>query len=273
METRVIGGIEIAYHAMGNTGAKPIVLIHGLTASASDWRQTAGALVTEGWRVLSPDCPGHGSSAAPRDAEAYSTESVADVLHMLAEALGWEPAVIVGNSMGGAIAQEYAIRHPGSVMALVLVDSAGDLRRPLPKPTGHHEFVELERALAFEQGMAAVWDLHQERRGWLYSGNLSPQAQAWRRQRILAVSPEGYIYGDRALGDRRKTLPDLARLRCRTLVVCCENEEEYLREVSEDLTRTIPAAQYEVIPRAWHQPHLENPVAFIDVLLRFLESL
>ncbi len=273
MEKKVIGGVEIAYHAVGDIRGRPIVLIHGLTASASDWRQTASALVAEGWRVLSPDCPGHGSSSAPRDPEAYLTESVADVLHTLAEGLDWAPAVIVGNSMGGAIAQEYAIRHPGSVMALVLVDSAGDLRKPLPKPTDQHEFVELERALAFEQGMAAVWDLHQERGGWLYSGNLSPQAQTRRRQRLLAVSPQAYIYGDRALGNRRKTLPDLARLRCRTLVVCCENEEEYLREVSEDLARTIPSADYEVIPRAWHQPHLENSAAFNDVLLNFLKSL
>src|SRR5262245_8219758 len=120
MKKEVIRGVEIAYHALGDTNAKPIVLIHGLTATAGDWRQTASALVEEGWRVLSPDCPGHGSSSAPRDAEAYAMEGVADVLHMLAQTLGWDPAVIVGNSMGGAIAQEYAIRHPGSVMGLVL---------------------------------------------------------------------------------------------------------------------------------------------------------
>ncbi len=82
-------------------------------------------LAEAGWRVLTPDNPGHGDSAAPVEENAYAMANVADLLHALATELGFAPAVIVGHSMGGAVAEEYAIRHGGDVAALVLVASAG----------------------------------------------------------------------------------------------------------------------------------------------------
>jgi pimeloyl-ACP methyl ester carboxylesterase len=273
VEKRTIDGIELAAHMAGEPGARPIVLLHGLTASARDWTLTIKPLTQAGWRVLSPDLPGHGQSSAPKDPAAYGMERVADLAHGLAQALGWAPAVIVGASMGGAVAQEYAIRHPADVAALVLVDSAGDPRQPLPRSPEQADFAEREFALALEQGMQAVWELHQTERGWLYAGGFAPQVQTWRKARFCRTSPEGYLYSDRALADRRKTLPDLARIDCRTLVICCEHEEPFLRVVAEDLAATIPRAEYATIPRAWHSPQIENSRAFNATLLKFLASL
>ncbi|MFZ1989758.1 MAG: alpha/beta hydrolase [Alphaproteobacteria bacterium] len=263
----------IAYRASGHPEARPVILIHGLLANADDWESTASALVTAGWRTLAPDCPGHGDSSAPREPNAYDLVRVADLLHGLAVALGCAPAVIVGNSMGGAIAQEYAIRYSRDVSALVLVDSAGDMRRQIQRPEGHEEFVAKEFKLALEKGMEAVWDLHQQVRGWMDASWAAPEVQARMKARICRTSPYGYLYADRALGNRRKTLADLARLSVRTLVICCEHESSLLKEVAEDLATTIPNASFEIIPNAWHQPHLENPAGFNDVLLRFLGSL
>jgi pimeloyl-ACP methyl ester carboxylesterase len=268
-----IDGVELAYHLAGDAHAQPVLLIHGLTASGRDWALTAKALASAGWRVLSPDCPGHGDSSAPSDPAAYAMHRVADQLHSLASALGFTPAVIVGNSMGGTVAQEYALRHPGDAAALVLVDSAADLRAPLQRSPDHADFVAAEFRVAFESGMKAVWDLHQERRGWLYAGGMAPDVQAWRKARFCRTSPEGYLYSDRALGERRNMLPDLAELNRRTLVVCCANEEPFMKEMADDLASTIPHAEYAVIPRAWHQPQLENPAAFNEALLAFLASL
>ena len=273
MEIRTIDGVDLAYYTAGPVDGRPITLIHGLTANARDWFATANALAAAGWRVLSPDCPGHGRSAAPKDPAAYGMRRVADRLHDLARALGWAPAVIVGNSMGGAIAQEYALRHGADVTALVLADSAGDLREPLARSPEHAAFVAKEFNTGLEKGMEAVWDLHQEAGGWADAKAMTPEVRAWRKARFCLTSAEGYLYGDRALGDRRKTLPDLAHLDLRTLVICCENEEPYLKAVSDELAATIPGAQFALIPRAWHQPHLENAPAFNEALLSFLASI
>jgi pimeloyl-ACP methyl ester carboxylesterase len=273
VEKRTIDGVDLAYYTVGPADGRPIMLIHGLTANARDWFATANALAAAGWRALSPDCPGHGRSAAPKEPAAYDMRRQADLLHELARDLGWAPAVIVGNSMGGAIAQEYALRHGADVTALVLVDSAGDLRQPLPRGATHAEFLAKEFETGLEKGMEAVWDLHQDEGGWADAKALTPEVRAWRKARFCLTSPEGYLYGDRALGDRRKTLPDLTRLDCPTLVICCQNEERYLKEVSDNLTSTIPGAQYATIPRAWHQPQLENATALNEALLKFLASI
>ena len=273
IERRTIDGIELAYRTAGDGGAPAAMLIHGLTANADDWESTANALAPAGFRVLAPDLPGHGQSSAPKDPTAYQMASIADLLHGLAVALDLVPAVIVGNSMGGAIAQEYALRHRGDVTALVLVDSAGDMRQPIARPPGHEAFVAREFKLALEEGMEAVWNLHQETRAWMYAAGAPPDVQARMKARICQTAPEGYLYSDRALGSRRKTLPDLARLHVPTLVMCCEHEGAALKEVSDDLAATIPGARSFMIPNAWHQPQLENPAAFNDALLMFLYSL
>ena len=270
-QSGVLNGI--AYRASGHPEARPVILIHGLLASADDWEGTAAELAATGWRSLAPDCPGHGNSSAPHEPGAYDLVHIADVLRALAVALRYAPAVIVGNSMGGAIAQEYAIRHPGDVSALVLVDSAGDMRQPLERAEGHEEFVAEEFKLALEQGMEAVWDFHQRARGWMNASWAAPEAQAKMKARICRTSPYGYLYADRALGNRRKTLADLAHLNVPTLVISCEHETAPLKEVAEDLAAAIPNASFETIPNAWHQPHLENPARFHQTLLRFLGAL
>lgn len=273
MEMRTIDGVDLAYYTAGAADGRPIMLIHGLTANARDWFATTNVLAAAGWRVLSPDCPGHGRSAAPKHPAAYDMRRVADLLHALASALGCAPAVIVGNSMGGAIAQEYALRHPADVKAMVLVDSAGDLRQLPARGPEHAAFVAREFETGLERGMEAVWDLHQEAGGWADAKALTPEVRAWRKARFCLTSPEGYLYGDRALSDRHKTLPDLACLDLRTLVICCQNEAPYLKAVSDDLAATIPGAQYAEIPRAWHEPQIENPAVFNETLLNFLKSL
>jgi len=273
VKKRSIDGAMLAYRAAGNLAARPIMLIHGLTGSSADWESTAGALAPAGWRVIAPDCPGHGDSFAPTEPGDYELGRVADLLHRLAAELAQVPAIMVGNSMGGAIAQEYAIKHGHDVSALVLVDSAGDMRRPIARPAGHQEFVEREFKTGLEGGMEAIWELHQEARGWMYAGDLRPDFRERMKARICRTSAYGYLYSDRALGNRRKTLANLAPLKMPTLVMCCEHEGAMLKQVSEDLASAIPGARSETIPDAWHQPQLENPAAFNEILLRFLGTL
>src|SRR5471030_278960 len=111
MKTRLIDGVEITYRISGDAGARPIILLHGLIANMRDWMFTVIPLTEAGWRVLTPDNPGHGDSSSPSEPEFYAITHTADMIHGLAKELGFAPAVIVGHSMGAAIAEEYAIRH------------------------------------------------------------------------------------------------------------------------------------------------------------------
>ena len=253
----VIDGVELAGQVAGPSDGQSIVLLHGLTAS---------------WRVLSPDLPGHGRSSAPKEAAAYRMERVADLMHQLAGELGFAPAVVVGNSLGGAVAQEWVLRHPEAILALVLVGSSGDLDEPPPRPEDA-SFAERERALFWSRGAEAVWDLHQREGGWLQSTNMPATVAAWGKARFCGTRPEGYYYGNQALLERRHTFADLARTSCKTLVICGENEPSWFRRISDRLAATIPNAAYEVIPAGGHCPQWQNTTVFNAILLRFLATL
>ncbi len=269
----VIDGVRLSGQVAGSPEGRPIVLLHGLTANSDDWSFTVRPLTEAGWRVLAPDLPGHGRSSAPKDALAYRLERVADLMHGLAGELGFAPAVVVGNSMGGAVAQEWVLRHPEGVSALVLVGSAGDLDAPQPPMPEDTAFAERERALFWSEGAGAVWELHQKEGGWLQSTNMPPEVAAWGKARFCGIRPEGNYYGRQAVLERRQTLAELAQLSCKTLVICGETEPAWFRAVSESLAATIPAATYEIIPAGGHCPQWQNTGAFNEILLSFLATL
>jgi pimeloyl-ACP methyl ester carboxylesterase len=117
-EERRAGGLR---YFVGGDGP-PIVLLHGLGGLASNWRLVAPALAT-GRRVIVPDLPGHGGSAAL--AEAPTIDPFAEAVLEVAAAEAAVPAPWVGHSLGGLVGLRAAVRRPDAVSGLVLAAGAG----------------------------------------------------------------------------------------------------------------------------------------------------
>lgn len=125
----------------------PLILLHGVGDHAGTWAGVAPAF-TDRYRVLAVDLPGHGDSA-PREGPLRMAEVVAGAEAVLVEAAsGGEPAIVVGNSLGGWLASILALRHPEDVERLVLV-SAGGLSGEISslQPTNREEARELVERL------------------------------------------------------------------------------------------------------------------------------
>jgi pimeloyl-ACP methyl ester carboxylesterase len=101
----------------------PVVFIHGIGASLYGWRYQLAPLVAAGYRVVTFDNRGFGFSDKP--AHGYHNAEYAHLVVSLLDSLGIASAVLVGHSMGGAIAAEVALVHPDRVRGLVLIDAAG----------------------------------------------------------------------------------------------------------------------------------------------------
>lgn len=111
----------------GRTHAQTILFVHGLGAAAfTDWIDTMKALARR-YHVLAVDLPGYGYSASPLGK--YSPKNYARVLQDVLTRHAKGPAIVVGHSMGGAVALRLASDFPASVTKLVLVDTAGILHR------------------------------------------------------------------------------------------------------------------------------------------------
>src|SRR5260221_10747949 len=120
MPEAVLADVALTDVAAG--AGPPVVLVHGLACGWRMWRSQIRALRPH-YHVVAYDQRGHGRSAAPDDPAAYSQIILADDLAGLIRRLGLAPARIVGLSLGGGVAPELTIRHPGLVAALVLPDT------------------------------------------------------------------------------------------------------------------------------------------------------
>jgi pimeloyl-ACP methyl ester carboxylesterase len=101
---------------------EPVLLIHGLGGTRATWTPLIDALART-HRVIAPDLPGHGDSAAP--AGDYSLGAHATVMRDLLIALGHRSATVIGHSLGGGIALQFASQFPDRTSRLVLIGSGG----------------------------------------------------------------------------------------------------------------------------------------------------
>ncbi|MES2257445.1 MAG: alpha/beta fold hydrolase [Pseudomonadota bacterium] len=125
-QVQLASGLAIHYHDVGQ-GDVPVVFLHGSGPGASgysNFKNNYPEFAAHGHRVIVPDLPGYGLSSKPADAE-YVLDFFVGALRELLQALDVRRCVLVGNSLGGAIAIKYALDHPQDVQRLVLMAPGG----------------------------------------------------------------------------------------------------------------------------------------------------
>ncbi|MEM7660847.1 MAG: alpha/beta hydrolase [Pseudomonadota bacterium] len=115
--------MKLHYRDEGNTDGPTLVLVHGFSASLHTWEPWVD-LLGEKYRIVSLDLPGHGLTRTP-DLEKMHIGHFANVVEELTRELGLETFTLVGNSMGGATAWQYALEYPERLDGLVLVAASG----------------------------------------------------------------------------------------------------------------------------------------------------
>src|SRR5262245_28162199 len=195
-----------------------LLLIHGLGANWQNWQANLPGLACR-YRVIAPDLPGFGAS--PPYPGAVSMTRYADTLVELLDALGIESAAFVGNSMGGLLCIEAAVRHPGRVQVTVLVCSAG-----IPLATLRHRVLLHPAAL----GLNAVLRHNQIRHAALQRPRLRHAIAARIVHQPRHIDAGDLIAALDGLGTpefgtvlraalRYDARPRAPRLRCPTLIV------------------------------------------------------
>jgi pimeloyl-ACP methyl ester carboxylesterase len=108
---------------VGAAGKPTVVLLHGAMSSVQSWAAWLPALASS-FRVIAVDLPGHGLTGET-GAQDYSRSGMVDFVRLVLRSLGEKHVALIGHSMGGGVAAEYAEQFPDEVWALVLIDSAG----------------------------------------------------------------------------------------------------------------------------------------------------
>jgi 4,5:9,10-diseco-3-hydroxy-5,9,17-trioxoandrosta-1(10),2-diene-4-oate hydrolase len=267
-----VGSINTRYRVAGDAGTS-VVLIHGIGSSLEDWDYNFGPLA-EHHRVYALDLVGNGRTDKP--AAPYSMSYFGDFLHDFLQTLGVKRANLVGNSMGGAVALEIAIRFPAMVERLVLVDPAGlgrgvtlFFRLPtlpiigerLTKPSLKGS-EQLARAVFFDQSFITP-DLLQ----FSYERSCLPGAQD---AMLKTLRTNVNLLGVKPAVVRHLT-GSLARVTAPTLVVWGREDQIVEAGLAEVARRGIPNVTVRIFERCGHAPMMEQAAEFNSLVLAFLQ--
>ena len=116
-------GVTVHYRDQGKADGPPLVLVHGFAANLDTWEPWVKRLGAD-YRVITLDLAGHGLTTVPAGYQ-ISTPGQVAIVDGVAASLKLDHFALAGNSMGGGVAWNYALAHPGRLSALILVDSAG----------------------------------------------------------------------------------------------------------------------------------------------------
>jgi pimeloyl-ACP methyl ester carboxylesterase len=249
-----LNGIEIDYEVTGR--GRPVILSHGYGATRRMWKGQHAAL-GDRYRLITWDMRGHGQTETPADPAQYSTAlTVADTRGLLTM-LGVGRAVVGGLSLGGYMSLAFYLAHPEMVEALIICDSGPGYRNAEARAAWNQR--ANQRAADLEaRGLDAFGGRSREVRDAL-AHHRSAQGLAHAARGMLAQQDAHVIDG-------------LAGIRVPTLVVVGDRDEPFLAPC-QYMAKKIPGARLEIIAGAGHSSNLDQPEAFDQILLNFLDSL
>ncbi len=275
-----INGLNVHYKLAG-AGEPLIILLHGFGANTESWRRVLPALAGVG-TVVAYDRPGFGLTERPVGEalrrwpgdNPYGPDAQAELVVGLMTALGFEKAILAGNSAGGTVAMHTYLRHPDRVAAIVFVDAAiytgggapAWIRPLLGTPQMNRLGVLLARNI-LQQGDRLI------QLAWHDPTKITAEDIALYRR------PTRVENWDRALWEFTRASRDLnlasrvAEVQRPTLVITGDDDRIVPTADSIRLARELPDAQLAVLPACGHVPQEECPEAFLDVVVPFVSRL
>jgi len=275
LRTLTLHGDRIAYRQAGSGPA--LVLIHGITSSSATWEHVMPGLARH-FTVIAPDLIGHGASDKPRGD--YSLGAHASNIRDLMVVLGHERASVVGHSLGGGIAMQFAYQFPERCERLALVDSGGlgrevnlllraatlpgaELVLPLLAATRVLEAGRLAGGVLGRLGLRARTDVEEIAHGHATLSDAQARAAFVHTLRAV-VEPSG----------QRVDASNRLHLSAHIPFLLVWGAHDSIIPIShgEAAHEQVPGSRLEVFDSSGHFPQLDEPARFVDVLVDFLES-
>jgi 3-oxoadipate enol-lactonase len=257
-----VNGIDLEYRLEGPHDAPLVTLSHALATELGNWDAVI-PLLCRGHRVLRYSLRGHGHS--DHSPGPYTLELLADDLAGLLEHLEVERTHLVGLSIGGMIAQAFALRHPQRLRGLVIASSLCQL--PQGADQIWHERLETVR----RRGVAALAESTLARWFTAEYAAANPGTIARVRRMIEATSAEGYLGCAEAIR-HMDLIERISAIRSPTLVLVGRQDPGTPVAASEEIQARIPGARLEVLDPGSHQLPIERARRFEELVAAFLAA-
>jgi pimeloyl-ACP methyl ester carboxylesterase len=245
-------GLYYFVHGEDLEDRPPVLLIHGAGGSHASWPPQLRRL--SGQRVFAPDLPGHGKSSGlgSQEVDEYARAAVEFM-----KAVRLSSAVIVGFSMGSAIALSLALRYRKRALALVLIGSGAKMR--VAEST-------LELASNPSMFLPAVETIVENS----YSSNVDPRVKELAIQQ-MAETRQAVLYSDFLACDAFNAMEKVNRIQVPTLLITGSADRMTPPNRAQYLQSQIEGAELEIVEAAGHMVIVEQPDVVAGLLLDFLD--
>lgn len=261
-------GVETHYEVTGD--GPPIVFIHGATSDRQLWKPVIERLSNE-YRCIAYDVRGHGRTGGS-DRDEYSVELFADDLHELVTKLGLDAPILFGLSLGGMIAQTYAVRHGDSLRAMVVSGA------PTPELSGLGERlfrVTMPRVITppiklvgYQRMLSAINWVQLQLFDEEAAGDLDEIDRIRDEEPEMTTEEVIKLFG--ALRSFHLGSLPLESIDVPTLALVGEREIEMMHYHHDVLGDRVSDVRTKVIPEAGHNAHVDNPDWIAEEVRGFL---
>lgn len=213
-----------------------LVFVHGAGGTSKNWANQLSGI--KGYNLIAPDLSGHGLSGG---SAADTIMAYREFIWGFAKALGLESFVIVGHSMGGAIAMELALAYPQALKGQIIVDSGARLR------------VSPKTLDVLSRNLHPLEDVK-----YYYSPTASREVLGRASEEMKTVLPEVYFADFRAC-DNFNIMDRMNNIRIPTLIICGQEDQMTPVKYSEYLFKALKRSILVYISDAGHMSMLEQP--------------
>lgn len=267
----VQGNYNIWFKTYGKSSKPAMLLLHGFTGTHSTWIDLCNTLKREHF-LIAPDLPGHGRSGISSTPGPMSIDKTSDNLLKLLNALNVPKVALLGYSLGGRIALNFALKHQNRLTCLILEGAS----------PGIQDSTEREKRKAEDDSLAS--DIEKHGRDWFVERweNMpllatqkdlgSPVLKMIRNERLSNMA-NGLSISIKSMGtgSMRPLWDNLGQLKIPVLLVVGEKDRKFLT-IGEAMKSQVPNCSLKVVPGAGHCTHLEKPSIFENLVVEFLDT-
>lgn len=244
----------------------PVVFLHAGVCDKRMWLDQMQAVADAGWHAIAYDRRGYGEAESPDEPFSHL-----DDLESVLDALDIHAAVLVGCSMGGGLAVDFALRHPGRVIGLVLIGTS--ITGAPWSATAEEQAVEMAEEDAWERGDLDLLN-KVEAHEWL-DGPRSQSGRVGGAVRELFLDMNARVLAKPSLTQEERR-PDawdrMEGVSTPSLLMVGSEDFSAIIDRHETLSETMPNAFAVVLDGAAHIPSIERPELVNALLLQFLDA-
>ncbi len=250
--------VEIFYKTYGDDSDTPVILIHGLGADYLMWKPQIEVYPSKGFYLVVPDLGGHGRSSA---VDSFSIKDCATDIAILLDELALENAIIIGMSLGGLVAQQFAYDYPQKVKKLIICDSFCNTNTLFRKFNGWLQWLSLKISPNIISKTLHL----------AYKGKEKEMALNYLKESIRKMNIEQVIQEREAI-NRIDFRDNISKIKSPTLVLVGSDFGKFAIKMAKEIANHIHQLKFNVIEGGCDPSNLTATNKFNLMVLEFIKE-